>query len=146
MSATFTTRPAVSDDYEFLFDLKKVAELGPITAIFGWDEELQKEMHQQEWLEAKPTIIEVDGERVGSYLVEEQDDQFYFGRFFLLPRCQGQGIGSAILDRICTHAGQQDRPIGLCYLQGNRVGELYARFGFQITTQDHQFVHMIKMP
>ncbi|TOF67966.1 GNAT family N-acetyltransferase, partial [Vibrio parahaemolyticus] len=35
-------------------------------------------------------------------------------------------------------------PIQLCYLQGNRVGQLYKKFGFEVTRQDEQFVHMLK--
>ena len=141
----FTTRLANSKDYDFLFELKKAAEYEPIKAIFGWDETLQKKIHQQEWNENKPIMIEVEGSPVGSYLVEKHADHLYFGRFFLLPSFQGKGIGSAILESVFELACEESLPIKLCYLQGNRVGRLYSRLGFEITKQDSQFVYMCKV-
>ena len=115
----YETRKAENSDYEFLFEFKKLAEFEPIKAVFGWDENVQREIHRSEWNEEQPTIIEVDGLAVGSYLVQYHTEYLYFGRFFLLP-------------------------IKLCYLQGNRVGQLYKRLGFEVTGQDEQFVHMLK--
>jgi|TARA_Y100001960_G_C13922684_1_gene470708 GNAT superfamily N-acetyltransferase len=140
----YETRKAENSDYEFLFELKKSAEFEPIKAVFGWDESVQREIHHNEWVEEKPTIIEVDGVAVGSYLVQYHSENLYFGRFFLLPEHQGKGIGSQVLKAVIELAEQKSLPIKLCYLQGNRVGQLYKRFGFEVTGQDEQFVHMLK--
>ncbi|HAS8493030.1 TPA: N-acetyltransferase, partial [Vibrio vulnificus] len=105
---------------------------------------VQREIHHNEWGEEKPTIIEVDGVAVGSYLVQCHSEHLYFGRFFLLPEYQGKGIGSQVLKAVIELAEQKSLPIKLCYLQGNRVGRLYRRFGFEVTGQDEQFVHMLK--
>ncbi|MCF9125062.1 GNAT family N-acetyltransferase [Vibrio parahaemolyticus] len=115
----FEVREAIDEDNEFLFELKKAAEYEPVKAVFGWEENAQQEIHRNEWNEAKPTIIEIEGAPVGSYLVQAHPEHLYFGRFFLLPACQGKGIG-------------------------NRVGQLYERFGFEVASQDEQFVHMLK--
>ncbi|EJE8515984.1 GNAT family N-acetyltransferase [Vibrio sp. Vb2110] len=140
----YKTRKAEHSDYEFLFELKKSAEFEPIQAVFGWDENVQREIHRNEWDEEKPTIIEVDGVAVGSYLVQLHSGYLYFGRFFLLPNYQAKGIGSLVLKAVIELANQKSLPIKLCYLQANRVGQLYKRLGFEITGQDEQFVHMIK--
>ncbi|ENM5776290.1 GNAT family N-acetyltransferase [Vibrio mimicus] len=140
----FETREAKDEDYEFLFELKKAAEYESVKAVFGWDESVQKEIHRNEWNEAKPTIIEVDGAPVGSYLVQTQAEHLYFGRFFLLPHCQGKGIGSQVLKTVIQLAYEMSLPIKLCYLQGNRVGQLYTRFGIEVIGQNSQFVHMLK--
>ncbi|MEX0334850.1 GNAT family N-acetyltransferase [Vibrio tubiashii] len=138
----YSTRPAQLSDYEFLFELKKTAEFEPIKAVFGWDESVQRDIHQAEWSQAKPTIIEVDGQSVGSYLVQKHDTYWYFGRFFLLPEAQGNGIGTKILRLILDQADKANMPVQLCYLQGNRVGQLYQRLGFTVTSEDAQFVYM----
>ncbi|MCG9648944.1 GNAT family N-acetyltransferase [Vibrio brasiliensis] len=140
----YKTRKAENSDYEFLFELKKAAEYEPIKAVFGWDETVQREIHHKEFLEQKPTIIEVDGVAVGSYLVQLHPEHLYFGRFFLLPHYQGKGIGSQVLRAVIDVASQNSLPIKLCYLQGNRVGQLYSRLGFEVTGEDPQFVHMLK--
>jgi len=142
----FSIRLANRADKAFLFELKKAAEFGPINAIFGWDDDIQQQLHQQEWAEEKPTIITLSGHAVGSYLLQNNADHFYFCRFFLLPNCQGKGIGSEVLTRCITVAEHARKPIKLCYLQGNRVGALYRRFGFQVTSEDKQFVYMHRLP
>ncbi|MDA0147664.1 GNAT family N-acetyltransferase [Vibrio sp. LaRot3] len=140
----FTTREAESKDYEFLYDLKKAAEFEPVDQVFGWDDVVQQEIHRQEWDEAKPTLIEINGTPVGSYLAQVRSDHVYFGRFFLMPEYQGQGLGSEILKHVLGFAQQKKLPIKLRYLQGNRVGQLYMRFGFRVTHQSSQFLHMTK--
>ncbi|EIU6794195.1 GNAT family N-acetyltransferase [Vibrio parahaemolyticus] len=140
----FEVREAIDEDYEFLFELKKAAEYEPVKAVFGWEENVQQEIHRNEWNEAKPTIIEIEGVPVGSYLVQAHPEHLYFGRFFLLPACQGKGIGSQVLKTVIQLANEKSLPIQLCYLQGNRVGQLYERFGFEVASQDEQFVHMLK--
>ncbi|MCG9577083.1 GNAT family N-acetyltransferase [Vibrio tubiashii] len=138
----YSTRPAQLSDYEFLFELKKAAEFEPIKAVFGWDESMQRDIHHSEWSQAKPTIIEVDGRSVGSYLVQKHDTHWDFGRFFLLPEAQGKGVGTKILRLILDQADNANMPVQLCYLQGNRVGQLYRRLGFTVISEDAQFVHM----
>ncbi|EJE8540648.1 N-acetyltransferase, partial [Vibrio vulnificus] len=34
----YKEREATVDDYEFLFELKKLAEFDAIKSVFGWDE------------------------------------------------------------------------------------------------------------
>ncbi|HHX8443443.1 TPA: GNAT family N-acetyltransferase [Vibrio diabolicus] len=140
----YKTREADNGDYEFLFELKKSAEFEPIKAVFGWDESVQRDIHRDEWEEEKPTIITIDEVPVGSYLVQFHSEHLYFGRFFLLPEYQGKGIGSDVLKTVIQLADEKLLSIRLCYLQGNRVGQLYKRLGFEVTKQDEQFVHMVK--
>ena len=139
---TFSTRLAQNSDFEFLFELKKAAEFELIKSVFGWDEEFQRKMHKNEWNEARPSIVEISEEAVGSYLLQDKGDHFYFCRFFLLPAFHGKGIGSQILNQCLAFADEQQKPIKLSYLQGSRVGRLYRRFGFEVVAEDAQFVHM----
>lgn len=138
----FSTRSAKDNDYEFLFELKKSAEFEPIKAIFGWDEEIQREIHHDEWGDERPTIIEISGEAIGSFLLQNKIDHFYFCRFFLLPEFHGKGIGSKILKQCLDIADSEKKSIKLCYLQGNRVGSLYHKFGFKVTSKDARFINM----
>ena len=138
----FSTRSANNNDFEFLFELKKVAEFEAIKAIFGWDDEIQREIHHDEWSEERPTIIEISGNEIGSFLLQNKGDYFYFCRFFLLPDFHGKGIGSKILSQCLDIADSERKSIKLCYLQGNRVGELYHKFGFKVISKDAQFVYM----
>lgn len=141
-----TTRMATEEDFGFAYQLKKAAEYGPIKAVFGWDEVLQQKLHRQEWSECKPILILSDGEPIGSFLVKESEEHLYFGRFFLFPECHGRGIGSAILADVTKHADQQQLTCRLDYLQGNRVGRLYERYGFKKVSENSQFIFMERKP
>ncbi|CAH7035331.1 hypothetical protein VCHA54P500_70078 [Vibrio chagasii] len=67
-----STRPAQSSDYEFLFELKKAAEFEPIKAVFGWDEQVQRDIHAEEWEEERPEIIEYQGKAIGSVVARQR--------------------------------------------------------------------------
>jgi len=138
----YKTRSASEEDFEFLFQLKKAAELEAVKAVFGWDEDLQLKIHKQEWDDAQPTIIEINGVRSGSYLLQEKNDHFHFGRFFLLPEFHGKGIGSRILKYVIEISKEKQKSIRLVVLQGNKVLGLYQRFGFKIVKEDEQFIQM----
>ncbi|MGF1909566.1 GNAT family N-acetyltransferase [Vibrio kasasachensis] len=142
MSLLFTTRSAVQDDYEFLFELKKAALKCPVERIFGWDEAIQRQIHQQEWIEDRPIIIVVENKPIGSYLIQKRSEELYFARFFILPEYQGMGLGNTILRSVIAQSEAVGLPITLCYLQGNWVGKLYKRFGFTITSETQEFVYM----
>ncbi|USD67671.1 GNAT family N-acetyltransferase [Vibrio sp. SCSIO 43136] len=138
----FSTRDAGDLDYDFLFELKKAAEYDAVKRVFGWDEALQRELHHQEWLEAKPNIVMYDNQDVGSFLLEQKTDHLYLARLFLLPQFQGQGLGSAILEHCIRRSNQASLPIKLCHLQGNKVNRLYQKFGFQVEWADTHFIYM----
>ncbi|WP_339387277.1 GNAT family N-acetyltransferase [Vibrio caribbeanicus] len=140
----YRLRLARERDFDFCFELKKAAEFEPIQNVFGWDEDTQKSLHTREWLTAKPTIIEIKERPVGSFLIEKKATHWYFGRFFLLPELQGQGVGSQILQEVTNKADKVAMPIHLSYLQTNRVGNLYLRFGFLAVASDEQFMHMVR--
>ncbi|MFW7524490.1 hypothetical protein ACODM8_10135 [Vibrio ostreicida] len=78
----FDIRPARPNDFNFLFELKKYAEKSAIEAVFGWDDNQQKQWHLNEWQQGQPNVIEIDGTASGSFLLQDKGDYFYFGRFF----------------------------------------------------------------
>lgn len=139
-------RPATDADYLFAFELKKLCEQDVITRQFGWDEELQLELHRQEWRSGLPTVICADGVEVGTFRLHLHDERFHFSRFFILPAYQNQGLGSEILTFVTKRCTQLQRACLLCCIQGNRATELYQRFGFTTYRQDSQFIYMKYQP
>lgn len=142
----YSLRPATHDDYRFTFELKKASDQDLVTRHFGWDEELQWELHRQEWKSGLPTIISLNGNPVGSYLLREKNHTLYFSCFSILPDYQNQGIGSQILQSIIALSDQTGFPCLLCYLAGNRAARLYLRFGFRPYRRDKPFVYMKYRP
>ena len=142
-SSHLTFAPARDDSYEWAFELKKATEKDYIKAIFGWDEEVQREFHAKEWQQEKPTVISLGNIKVGTYLLQRRDYGYYFARFFILPEYQGQGVGSRVLSAITKELDREHAACHLGYLQSNpRVSELYKRFGFVIYKENSAFVYM----
>ena len=74
----YSIRPAQSSDYEFLFELKKAAEFEPIKVVFGWDEQVQRDIHADEWAEERPEIIEYQNKAIGSVLLQDKGKHVFF--------------------------------------------------------------------
>lgn len=71
-----------------------------------------------------------------------QDKGGHLCRFFLLREYHGNGLGSKILKNYLDLSDRVNKPVRLCYLQGNRVGSFYFGFGFHITSEDQQIIYM----
>ena len=58
--------PSNETDKEFSYQVKKAAEGEYITAMFGWDEDVQRSYHIKAWQQRKPAIITYDGKLIGT--------------------------------------------------------------------------------
>ena len=132
--------PMTEADFEFSFRAKKEA-LGPCVAEkWGWDEEMQLQIHREHWSGRRFNFIVVDGIEVGTVWMSRERDHFRFGEFYILPDHQNRGIGTAVLESLLQEADAAQLPVRLEYLKWNRVGSLYRRQGFiQVSENDTHF-------
>ena len=67
MKHHLTARPCPGEDYEFVYDLKKQCYHDYVAAIWGWEEEKQRELFAAYWEKAAPGlfILLLDGVPVG---------------------------------------------------------------------------------
>jgi ribosomal protein S18 acetylase RimI-like enzyme len=125
-------RPATADDSEFCFQLHKAAMGGYITAIWGWDEEVQRGFHGRAFNPARWQIITVDGADAGMLDVEYRPAEIFLSRIEILPSHQGLGIGSRIIGALLAEARQQDQALVLEVLAINdRARALYEQLGLK---------------
>jgi GNAT superfamily N-acetyltransferase len=137
---------AQESDFEFAFHAKRDV-LGPhIASRWGWDEELQRKMHQQRWSERPWFIIAVQGRRVGTVSIEHGTEFIRFGEFYILPEFQGQGLGTNVLACTIAVADAKRLPVKLEYLKWNPVASLYRRFGFEVTTENETHYFVVRIP
>jgi len=142
-----TVRSATKDDFEFAFETKRVA-LGPhVVARWGWDEHLQRQIHQDRW-SARPWFIVQDqgGVSIGTLSVQEHTDHLQFGEFYLLPQFQRQGIGSSLLRSVLDRADSLSLPVRLEYLKWNPVGSLYRRHAFNVVAENEIHFFLERKP
>lgn len=139
-------RTAVPEDYEFSFEAKRQA-LGPHIAVrWGWNEDIQDALHRKRWSERPWSIIQIEGQAIGTLSVEEKEDHIRFGEFYLLPENQGRGIGSRVLRLVLDRADTLRLPVRLEYLKWNPVASLYLRNGFEVVSKNDIHFFLTREP
>jgi ribosomal protein S18 acetylase RimI-like enzyme len=123
-------RPVTPADSEFCYQLHKAAMGEYITAVWGWDEQVQRGLHDRAFDPGRWQIITADGADAGMLDVEYRPREIYLARIEILPRYQGLGIGSRLVSGLAAEAGEKGQDLVLDVLAVNhRAYALYQRLG-----------------
>jgi ribosomal protein S18 acetylase RimI-like enzyme len=123
-------RPATPADNEFCYQLHKAAMGGYVTAIWGWDEQVQRGFHARAFNPARWQIITAGGVDIGMLDVEHRPTEIYLARIELHPDYQGHGIGAQLINALADEAQQNGQDLVLDVLAVNhRAQALYQRLG-----------------
>jgi ribosomal protein S18 acetylase RimI-like enzyme len=129
-------RPTTSADSEFCFQLHKAAMGGYITAIWGWDEQRQRDSHTRKFNPRRWQIITADGTDIGMIDVEYRPAEIYLSRIEISPDHQGHGIGTRLVSALIDEARQNGQDLVLDVLTVNhRAQALYQRLGMTETAR-----------
>ena len=122
-------RPATLEDLPALLAVHEAAFRALVEARYGWDPVVQRARFPAEGL---GQAIEVAGELVGQWLVEEREEVTYLARVMLHPRVQGQGLGGRLIRQLQARG----RAIELSVWEENPARSLYARLGFREASRE----------
>ena len=123
-------RPATPADSEFCYQLHKAAMGGYVTAIWGWDEQVQRGFHARAFNVDRWQIITVGGVDAGMLDVEYRPGEIYLSRIEIHPNYQGRGIGTRLVSALAAEARQKGHDLVLEVLAVNhRAQALYQRLG-----------------
>jgi ribosomal protein S18 acetylase RimI-like enzyme len=123
-------RRAVAADTEFCYRLHAAAMGEYITAIWGWDEEAQRDFHDGAFNPDRWQIITADSKDIGMLEVDRRPGEIYLARIEILPSYQGQGIGSRLIRALIEEAARTGKDFALEVLTVNRrAAALYKRLG-----------------
>ena len=129
-------RPAVAADSEFCYQLHKAAMGEYVTAIWGWEEQAQRDFHLRAFKPWRWQIITADGEDIGMLDVERRAGEIYLARIEVDPRCQSRGIGTRLISALIEEAAQNGQDLVLDVLAANhRAQALYQRLGMAEVTR-----------
>jgi ribosomal protein S18 acetylase RimI-like enzyme len=125
-------RPATPADAEFCYQLHKAAMGACITAIRGWDEQVQRAFHARAFNTDRWRII-TDGETdIGMLDVDYRPGEIYLSRIEIHPDRQGRGIGTRLISALLDEAHQEGCDLVLDVLAVNRRAQaLYGRLGLR---------------
>ncbi len=123
-------RAATPGDSEFCFQLHKAAMGGYITAIWGWDEQRQRDFHARSFDPGRWQIITAEGTDIGMLDVDYRPAEIYLSRIEIHPSHQGRGIGAALISALIDEAERNGQDLVLDVLAVNhRAQALYRRLG-----------------
>jgi GNAT superfamily N-acetyltransferase len=163
----WSLRPATVADLEDLAELRAVVMRPDLERLGRYDPHRVRQRLRDAYTPEHTRIIEVDGELAGSITLRPADtpaprptpgadqrtdrgaDESASGgdgvrwleHFYLAPRHQGRGVGSAVLRSVLE---QTDTDIWLNVLQGSPARKLYERHGFVVASEDPVDVFMIR--
>ncbi len=125
-------RPATPADSEFCYQLHKAAMGDYVTAIWGWDEQVQRGFHARAFNPGRWQIITADGADAGMLHVEHRPGEIYLARIEIQPGYQGHGIGTGLIRALAAEARHQGQDLVLDVLAVNhRAQALYQRLGMK---------------
>ena len=139
-------RSASQNDSEFAYSVKKASFKVYTEKAFGWDENEQRQLHEQRFATQDFRIINVDGTDIGILAVVVAPDCVKLNQLLLLPEYQGRGIGNRCMLLIMEEARQLRLPVRLRVLKVNpRALTFYKRLGFMRTgeTATHDLMEWI---
>jgi len=125
-------RPATTADSEFCFQLHKAAMGAYISAVWGWDDAVQRDFHAGAFDPGRWQVIIADGADAGLLIVEYHPVEVYLARIEIHPDHQGHGIGAYLIHQLIDDARQRGQHLVLDVLTVNhRAQAFYQRHGFQ---------------
>ncbi|MGA2171172.1 MAG: GNAT family N-acetyltransferase [Terracidiphilus sp.] len=151
--STLAVRPALPQDEIFLYDLYAAVRgpefaLAPITAaqkehLIRMQFRAQMSAYTQMYPNSCYHIVLLDGKAVGRLWVAPGDGEFHLVDIAVHPSLQGNGIGTALIQRLQQEAAKARLPIRSSVFRFN-PGSLrfHQRLGFTIVRADEMYYHM----
>lgn len=136
-----TERKYRKSDYQFVIGLIEKTIRKYLEKYYTWDaERIRKSVTGEH--EKHTTILMMGNKRIGFYEARPEGKTLDITRIFLIPACQGKGIGTWYLKHFETLGYKK---IELRVWANNPARFLYRKLGFKtVKKKDHKF-HMEKI-
>jgi len=142
-----TLRRASLADNEFAYGTKKAAFREYVERVWGWDEDEQRQLHEQRFRSQDFRVINLGGTDVGIMAMVTELDCVRVNQLFLLPKHQGKGIGRECRLLVMEGARRLALPVHVRVLRVNpKALAFYQRLGFVRTGETDTHILMEKNP
>lgn len=126
-------RPAQLKDQDLLYNIKSHSLKPYVTRAFGWNEEMQRRIHDQSFDPESISIIQINGRDIG-YIQTRMvnDNTIKIDNLLIHKTYQNQGIGSLIVSQEIKKAKASNRRIVLQVFKNNRKAlKFYESLGLK---------------
>ena len=144
-----TLRPATSDHFDFVYEVKRAAFKTYVDQVWGWNEDEQRGFHARRFATQAVCVINLDGTDVGFIAITPAPDYIDVAQLFVLPEYQSKGIGRECMLRVMAEARDLGVPVYLQVLKVNpRARAFYERLGFVRSgeTETHTLMQWVQRP
>jgi GNAT superfamily N-acetyltransferase len=139
-------RPAAVSDSDFCYELHRAA-LGPyVQMVFGWDERMQRQLHDRWFEPTRVQIVVAKGVDVGVLVLDRQPSEFQLVRIEIHPDHQGRSLGRQVVEGVLDEARAHQAAVALeVFVVNERARAFYQRLGFRDLGRDHDRPWKIRM-
>lgn len=139
-------RPAVAADVEPIAELRATVMRPDLERLGRYDDHRVRQRLRDAFSPRHTSIVVVGSELVGCVAVRPAEDHQWLEHFYLDPRHQGRGLGSAVLRAVSRRADTHGATLRLNVLRGSAARRLYERHGFVAYSEDPVDVFMVRRP
>ncbi|WP_333739158.1 GNAT family N-acetyltransferase [Streptomyces sp. IBSBF 2806] len=144
--ADLEIRAATAEDVEPVAEVRAVAMRADLERLGRYDEHRVRQRLRDAFVPAHTWIVELDGVLAGCVALRPGDDAHWLEHFYLAPRAQGRGIGTAVLREVVESADRAGRRLRLDVLRGSAARRLYERHDFTLDHEDAVDVFLVREP
>ncbi|MCV3277006.1 GNAT family N-acetyltransferase [Aeromonas hydrophila] len=133
-----------SSEFEQCFAAVKEGIFPYVEAVFGWEDDFQRERLTSEYEPHWFSWILAEGERVGLLCRKPYDDALHIHLLIIFPPHQCRQLGSAVMARLHREAAWEGRHrVTLSSFSANqRAIGFYRRLGYQVVAEEPAFVSL----
>src|SRR5437868_7883927 len=142
----WTLRPAEQSDIEPIAELRAIVMRPDLEGLGRYDPHRVRQRFRDAFAPQHTSIVLVNNAIAGCVTLRPTGDEYILENFYLTPKAQGHGIGSALLHTLLRKPDTENTLTRLIVLQGSPAQHLYERFGFTIDTQDPIDIFMSRRP
>lgn len=131
-------------EFEQCFTAVKQGIFPYVEAVFGWDDDFQRERLSSEYQPQWFSWILQGGERVGLLCCKPYEDALHIHLLIIFPQYQGRQLGSAVMDRLHREAEREgkSRVTLSSFTDNQRAVRFYLRLGYKVVEGDEVFVSL----
>ena len=122
-------------DGDALADLRVEAMRESLEQIGRFDAVRARDRFLSGFSPANTHHIFLGDERIGFYVLKQENQTLLLDHLYVLPAHQGKGIGAIVLARVFSHAEAVGLPVRVGALVGSDSNRFYVRHGFCLVEQ-----------
>jgi GNAT superfamily N-acetyltransferase len=144
--ADWELRPAEDADVEQIAELRAVTMRPDLERLGRFDPDRVRQRLRNGFAAEHTWVIEIEGEFAGCIALRPDVDAHWLEHFYIDPRWQGKGIGSAVLGKLLERCDREHLVVRVDVLRGSRARWLYERHGFTAVTESPVDIFMLRAP